>query len=314
MYDFETTQDTEIGENEWGSIYQHKVNCCVSWKFCHQCRNNPEAPCVNCGPDKIKEFVGLNAREEFCKYLFSPENVNCSALAHNSRGFDAQFILDYIHEQGLKPELMCRGLEIIELKCEGIRLIDSLNFLPMPLSAMSKAFELSECKGYFPHFFNRNENWEYEGDLPPIETYGPKHMKVKQRQEFEKWYNQEKKDMLETGRKFNLQKELVHYCHADVAVLVKACIKFREEFMSRTSVDPFVEATTIASACNVVFRKNYLQPSTIAIVPHQGYRKQEKQSIKAIRFMKWYAEKENLATSGQYIQHAKNNGEFRIDK
>ena len=56
-----------------------------------------------------------------------------------------------------------------------------------------------------------------------------------------------------------------------------------------------------------VFRKNYLKPNTIAIVPHGGYRKSEKQSMVAIKWLKWLSETEDLD-----IQHARNGGEVRI--
>ena len=40
-----------------------------------------------------------------------------------------------------------------------IRLLDSLNFLNMPLSQPPKSFELVEMKkGYFPHLYNTQEN------------------------------------------------------------------------------------------------------------------------------------------------------------
>jgi len=44
-----------------------------------------------------------------------------------------------------------------------IRVLDSLNFLPMKLAALPKAFGLTElCKGCFPHFFNKRENQQYD--------------------------------------------------------------------------------------------------------------------------------------------------------
>jgi hypothetical protein len=102
-----------------------------------------------------------------------------------------------------------RGLELLKLEAVKIRVIDSLNFLPMPLSAIPKAFGLTTCKGHFPHFFNKDENWNYEGDLPDAQFYGPGNMKPKQRTDFYKWYNEEKQLMETEGRRFNLQNELV---------------------------------------------------------------------------------------------------------
>jgi hypothetical protein len=36
-------------------------------------------------------------------------------------------------------------------------------------------------------------------------------------------------------------------------------------------IDQFVTCITIASACNLVFRTNFLRPATIGIIPAQGY-------------------------------------------
>ena len=51
--------------------------------------------------------------------------------------------------------------------------------------------------------------------------------------------------------------------------------------MTQTEADPFAASITIASAVNIVFRRNYLQPKTIAIIPAQGYRKHDMQSAAA---------------------------------
>jgi hypothetical protein len=75
--------------------------------------------------------------------------------------------MDYLHRQALKPKLcLARGLQLLRVEGAGVVLLDSLCFLPMALSAMPKAFGLEGAKGYFPHHFNREENWNYKGPLP----------------------------------------------------------------------------------------------------------------------------------------------------
>ena len=80
-----------------------------------------------------------------------------------------------------------------------------------------------------------------------------------------------------------MRKEKLAYCESDVAILREASMKFRDLFLTETTVDPLSEAVTIASACNRVYRKNYLQPNTIGLIPPGGYRRNEKQSIIAIK-------------------------------
>jgi hypothetical protein len=66
-----------------------------------------------------------------------------------------------------------------------IRVIESLNFLPMKLAALPKAFGLTELrKGYFPHFFNKMENQTYVGPYPDPKEYGVDYMSTVERTAF----------------------------------------------------------------------------------------------------------------------------------
>jgi hypothetical protein len=50
-------------------------------------------------------------------------------------------------------------------------------------------------------------------------------------------------------------------------------------------IDPFQKCIMIAWACNLVFRTKFLRPDTIVISPAQGYRQEEKHSIKAMQWI-----------------------------
>lgn len=69
-------------------------------------------------------------------------------------------------------------------------------------------------------------------------------------------------------------------------------------------IDPFAHCITIASACNLVFRKLFLEEKSIGIIPPQEYRPKDKQSVKAMQWMKYHAHQTNVE-----IQHAGNEGE-----
>ncbi|GFT69266.1 DNA_pol_B_2 domain-containing protein [Trichonephila clavipes] len=127
------------------------------------------------------EFVceGCDAIDKFCKYLFSPQHKGFTAIAHNMKGFDGQFILRWMLEQGQCPRVIPNGLKImcITLFALSIRIIDSFNFFPMPLSKLSKAFGLEElAKGYFPHLFNCPSNRSYVGSFPDSDLFSPSSM------------------------------------------------------------------------------------------------------------------------------------------
>ena len=154
-----------------------------------------------------------------------------------------------------------------------IRIIDSLNFLPMPLANFPKSFELTEMKkGFFPHYFNipENQNIILTG-LPDIKYYDPDSMSNERRKEFLLWYD------LNKHKTFNFSQEIHEYCLSDVKILMEGCMKFRELVMNVTgdetidlnldemifekvlldSVDPF-SFLTIASICMGIFRAKFL--------------------------------------------------------
>lgn len=54
------------------------------------------------------------------------------------------------------------------MQYQNLKLIVSLNFLPISLSKLSRAFDVPLSKGYFPHFFNTKNDQNYTGQLPPI--------------------------------------------------------------------------------------------------------------------------------------------------
>ena len=83
--------------------------------------------------------------------------------------------------------------------------------------------------------------------------------------------------------------------------------------MDITGIDPFERCITIASVCNLVFRTNFLTPNTIGIIPHHGYRPEQKHSMKALQLIKYLPHSERLD-----IKHAQNSGEktigpYRVD-
>ncbi|KAG5872176.1 hypothetical protein JTB14_010737 [Gonioctena quinquepunctata] len=82
---------------------------------------------------------------------------------------------------------------------------------------LPKAFGLDGVKkGYFPHLFNRTENWQYVGPLPALEYYDPEVIKYTPtldedkdpRKQLIAWH----KELSEQGYVFDFQKELVEYC------------------------------------------------------------------------------------------------------
>ena len=182
--------------------------------------------CTYCGVreyvfdhDPVKQFVDLVfAKRKTFKHIIY--------IAHNAQGFDSQFILKYIVESGdthVKPSVILNGTKIILMEIMNVKFLDSLNYLHMLLSALPKAYGLTEIeKGSFPHLFSIPENQNYIGELPPLSSYSPDTMSVIERKKFLEWYNDQKIH----GYIFDFQKEILKYCKQDVNILKTSMFSF----------------------------------------------------------------------------------------
>ena len=296
FYDFECQQDNAKKE--------HIPNYVVSHSSCFECEKDEvssDSKCYNCGSrcDKCNQynselneyesmpcngcgfrqviFSGSNTKEQFCKWLFTKSHKGYTVIAHNARGYDSYFLYDHLMLTGNRPDpVIFSGSKIMYMNVHSLsmRLLDSLNFLPMPLAKLPKSFGLDEKKkGYFPHFFNTKENQNAVLPcLPDVQYYDPDSMSKEKRTEFLKWYEENK------NQPFDFQKEMKEYCISDVDILLNACCKFRELVKGSTgekvniedvhnllfktiynnAVDPFA-FLTIASVCMGVFRSKFLE-------------------------------------------------------
>lgn len=271
FFDFECMQETSI----------HIPNLVVTSDF----------------EENIKIF---NDSDDFCKWLIKKEHRNYTAIAHNAKGYDSQFILKYCVENTLKPYTIYDGtkLNLLEIPDIKLKIIDSINFVQGSLSSFPKTFGLTELKkGYFPHFFNKKYNQSYVGPMPSKRHYGYDQMKREERQEFLKWYNEKVKEEYI----FDLKKELLEYCKSDVDILRRGCIKLREEFLEIANIDPF-QYLTIASVCMAIYRSKYLIENTIAILEEEFHK--DTYSKESICWLDYIMEQDKIN-----IQHALNDGE-----
>lgn len=109
FFDFETTQETIIGNNKLGPELKHIPNVCVVMVTCDECRHRDfDGPCGRCGDHKYI-FQGADCLNQFCRFLFRDEMKHTTAMAHNARGFDAQFIMQYLYKEGIKPRVITNG-------------------------------------------------------------------------------------------------------------------------------------------------------------------------------------------------------------
>ena len=293
FFDFECNQERGI----------HEVNLCVVYDE----------------EGEAKVFRGKNTVNDFCTWLFTPEHDKSIVIAHNFQGYDSYFILKHLDQEAIPYEVIYNGAKCMTLttKRKGkkqfaveIKFIDSLNFIPMPLAKFPKTFGLDElCKGYFPHYFNKDENQDYVGPIPCQEDYGANTMKPEAREKFLTWHQEQ----VENNYVFDFQKEILAYCSSDVDIMAESCKLYREMFIQATDtthddtgLDPFDKSVTIAAYCMHVYRTKFLKKDTIGLFPQHEELKR-KQSHEALQWLSYTADKEGI-----HIQHHRNGGEKRV--
>jgi hypothetical protein len=283
----------------------HIPNLVIAKKICSDCIDESQISCKTC----TKKIFYNN--EDFCNWLFA--QPYCIALAHNLKGYDGTFILNHILNKLLSidslPRVLMTGSKLLSIEFRHVKIIDSFSFIPMGLDKFSKTFSINEHKkGFFPHLFNKAENYDYKGPYPPKELYSPQFFSPSKFLEFEKWYNSV------CSQTFDFQKEFFEYCDSDVELLASGSLAFRKIIMSQTKsekfidgIDPFQNSVTIASLCHFIFRNNFLQPETIGVIPKLGYNPEQRTSVKCQQWLKYLCSKNDI-----FIQHSRNLGEFRI--
>ena len=267
------------------------------------------------GPSCCREFI-----QEVGKLALVPAGKKkkrerpVTVLFHNLKGFDGVFLLKELYRDSRRVESQaCMGAKVLTFKSGSITFKDSLCFLPFPLAAFPGTFEIKETKkGYFPHAFNTPQNQGYVGGIPDKKYYDPEGMKPKAKTAFEDWYSEQ----VAHGEAFDLQKELVSYCHSDVKLLKAGCEAFVAQFKQEADFNPFERCATIASACNLYWRRSIEEgtdAALIAVRPLQGWHgAQVNQSRAALEWLTFCESRLPHEDLEEKIKHARNGGEKRV--
>jgi hypothetical protein len=150
--DFETNQESGI----------HKaVYCYIKWIFKTNSNEIQEQGEQEFG---VEADVGQKVGE----FLFSDKFKHSSIVAHNMKGFDGCFLIQYLTENRLKPDrVIANGTKLVSFHVPkfDIRIVDSLSFLPMPLSQNPKSLWFG-CKQVFQRvlssFFHKGRKFPHE--------------------------------------------------------------------------------------------------------------------------------------------------------
>jgi len=178
LYVFFDTKCTEDLEKYDGS-FEHVTNLICAQKMCSKCEtlDDVNVNCEQCGKrvhtfwqDPLRKFI------DFLR-LSRPFADKIHVISHNSRGYDAQFLLRFL-ELRWEPKLTIDGSKILSTVVENFHFLNSLNYLLMCLKSMPKSFDgcgkfsLFEFAELFAH--ESKEHAEIirpdmqEGVLPPL--------------------------------------------------------------------------------------------------------------------------------------------------
>ena len=195
------------------------------------------------------EFDGMSS---FCKFVISDKFKDTTWIAHNSGGFDSNFVHTWLENGGImhtripSPMSIHRSLETV-VDTLNVRFIDSYSFIPMSLAKIGPSFNLPVCKGDFPHKFSCLEHLDYEGEMPPCDTlddwYSLREIRASSLEKadvaiakFKTWHADEKmKYYPHTIVKWNYKNELKRYCKQDCDVLAGALQCLRDSFLQADS-------------------------------------------------------------------------------
>ena len=269
-------------------------------KVCFDCMYK-NSSCIKC------QEKAFRSSDDFCEWIFQQENS--IAVAHNLKGYDGCFILQYIlkniNPNDKLPKVVCVGTKILSITFKKVKFIDSYSFISCKLENFPKTFDIKELKkGFFPHTFNKPENFNYVGEYPDKKFYCTEFFSESKKREFDYWYESVKHTT------FNFDQELTEYCKSDVLLLKEGCIKFAHIIKEITHnwkgfINPFTNSLTAPSMCHVLYRRDLMPKESIGIIPEINTRRLT--SSKCVSWLKHVAETENIQ-----IQHALNRGEFKV--
>jgi hypothetical protein len=286
FYDMESQQSKNLPHA--ASKFVHIPNMIVAQTVCIECENREQISCSNCG---IRETVfseledqQRNIVKEFLEWCYlkgrgltEGARKMCDRthilVAHNGGQYDNLFIFQEMmasKDWQVKNPIM-RGQKLIRVEATRdkitIVLLDFINYVAKPLSALCKSFKLDEnlAKGEFPFFMNDGtpENYNFsESRMPDPKFWCPDGMPVARRKKFFEWWEKEDRRLRETGLKWEFYPEMLKYCKNDTTILRLCCQLFRGS-MTELGVDPIRHASTIAGVCSLIYSSIFMPKNSI---------------------------------------------------
>jgi hypothetical protein len=235
-FDFESFIDEETGEHLVNYIVakERGTNKRWIWEWSE-------------GKDILKEFID---------FVFTKPQT--TFIAHNGKSYDTWLIHYHIckHYNQRPNKIILAGQKIMYMEINSVKFIDSLNHFACKLEAVPKTFGLNEDnykKGFYPYTFNTKNNWDYEGEMPPIKDFNPCGMDIHKRLEFLKWWYEKKED----NYIWRHAQETKEYCISDTDILLEGCNVYSQEGYDITGIDPLSKKTIAGWVMDIYLKRFY---------------------------------------------------------
>lgn len=203
-------------------------------------------------PAEKHMYFGDSCLEMFITFMIGHNNGYNICVAHNASGYDTQLISEQASLMKVKKKAITSGLKFTQLQIGNSFFRDSMLHLQGSLASLAKNFNLQMMKGYFPHLFNVEGNYDYVGDIPN-ERFFDLVFSAKKESDvnaFREWYDERKQ------RPWCFKEELIKYCKNDVEILAQIMKLFHDICIDRFGSSPWFHPTAPSFCHRTIIRNN----------------------------------------------------------
>lgn len=204
--------------------------------------------------------------DEFIRDMLHNENDGHNVvIAHNASGYDSRQIFDALlkYTDRNDIQMIAKGGKIMRMTVRNTIFQDSMLHVVGSLKSLANDYlknhpdGLELAKGYFPHLFNKAENYSYSGPIPDKKYFDIAFTVTDEKayQEFHTWYD------AQAGKVWNFNTELEKYCINDVECLSEIvkmhhslCMQVLSDYDPDIAISPWQSTTAAGYVHNLFLR------------------------------------------------------------
>lgn len=216
-------------------------------------------------------WSGEKALEEFIYFMTIEHNKGYNyCIAHNASGYDNRLLIEGIvrtvGDKSVKVGAIVRGAKFLQVTAnKNTHFNDSMLHLRGSLKALGKDFSNGANiveKGYFPHLFNSEENYDYVGPIPPMRYFDLALVCKNEKDflDFKAWHAS-----WDGRADWNFMAEKEKYCINDVDVLAFVMKEYDTILFDKFQMSPWFNATAPSFVHKLILR--HLSNTHLADLP-----------------------------------------------